>query len=338
MPALLREVRALVPSYSSAFFWADENYQIKNLYDENPAVPEIVPLYFEQFYNRPDRELNRGFTYQMQHYDGIVGFELLTVDPETFFASDYYNLIFRHLGYHETRHLTVHEAGKALGSLIVWRGPKDPEYTRADEQALLRLQPFIAHALTAPTTLDPPLADSGESELIIADGEGKLIYLSPQARRLLTLAAHPQLGAGGNVPETAALPAAVVRICRNLVGIFAGDGAAAAPVHHHRNVWGGFTFRAYRLDPADSSASLIGVVIEHQEPLSVRLMRQIGKLSLTPRQAEVCRLMAEGRSYAEIGERLGMSAHTAVSHSRWIYDKLGVGSRTELVDKLLSLP
>jgi len=40
------------------------------------------------------------------------------------------------------------------------------------------LQPFIAHALTAPKTLEPPLADSSETGLIVADG--KILYLSRQ--------------------------------------------------------------------------------------------------------------------------------------------------------------
>jgi DNA-binding CsgD family transcriptional regulator len=32
---------------------------------------------------------------------------------------------------------------------------------------------------------------------------------------------------------------------------------------------------------------------------------------------------------------LGISPHTTVAHSSWVYDKLGVSNRTELVQKLL---
>ena len=69
----------------------------------------------------------------------------------------------------------------------------------------------------------------------------------------------------------------------------------------------------------------------------MRLIRQIGKLPLSARQAEVCFHMAQGLSYTEIAERLGISPHTAVAHSRWIYHKLDVSSRAELVDRLLSI-
>jgi len=45
---------------------------------------------------------------------------------------------------------------------------------------------------------------------------------------------------------------------------------------------------------------------------------------LTTREAEVLRLLARGRTYAQIGEDLGVSMHTATSHIRNAYRKLGV--------------
>ena len=49
--------------------------------------------------------------------------------------------------------------------------------------------------------LDVPLVESGESGLIIANPEGRPIHFSPQARRLLFLAQHPQVTPGGDAPE-----------------------------------------------------------------------------------------------------------------------------------------
>jgi DNA-binding CsgD family transcriptional regulator len=47
---------------------------------------------------------------------------------------------------------------------------------------------------------------------------------------------------------------------------------------------------------------------------------------LTPREAQLLRLLAEGHSYAGASERLGVSPHTVASHIKNIYRKLGVHS------------
>ena len=45
--------------------------------------------------------------------------------------------------------------------------------------------------------------------------------------------------------------------------------------------------------------------------------------------------MATGYTLEKIAERLGISRHTANEHGRWIYNKLDVHNRTELVNKVL---
>jgi DNA-binding NarL/FixJ family response regulator len=49
---------------------------------------------------------------------------------------------------------------------------------------------------------------------------------------------------------------------------------------------------------------------------------------LTPRQLEVLRLLAVGRSNREIAERLVISEHTVARHVQNIFSALGVSSRT----------
>ena len=38
----------------------------------------------------------------------------------------------------------------------------------------------------------------------------------------------------------------------------------------------------------------------------------------------------------EIAERLSISRHTAIAHGRWIYTRLDVHNRSELVSRLLA--
>ncbi len=55
--------------------------------------------------------------------------------------------------------------------------------------------------------------------------------------------------------------------------------------------------------------------------------------SLTPREREVLELLAHGLSNRQIGERLGISEHTAKFHVASLCGKLGAVSRTEAVSR-----
>ena len=76
---------------------------------------------------------------------------------------------------------------------------------------------------------------------------------------------------------------------------------------------------AARLLPARPPASDAGLA-EALEPL-------------TPREREVLELLAHGLSNRQIGERLGISEHTAKFHVAAVSAKLGAASRTEAVSR-----
>jgi len=53
--------------------------------------------------------------------------------------------------------------------------------------------------------------------------------------------------------------------------------------------------------------------------------------TLTDREKQVLKLVAEGGSNKEIAETLDISVKTAMAHREHLMDKLGVHSRTELI-------
>ncbi|GAB4245029.1 MAG: response regulator transcription factor [Acidobacteriota bacterium] len=69
-----------------------------------------------------------------------------------------------------------------------------------------------------------------------------------------------------------------------------------------------------------------------EEAKTLQSLRGPGGLdSLTPREQEVCRLLALGYTNAEIADRLAISPRTVETHRNHITAKLGVRSRAELV-------
>lgn len=56
---------------------------------------------------------------------------------------------------------------------------------------------------------------------------------------------------------------------------------------------------------------------------------------LTPREHDVVRLVADGRSNDEIGAELGIGAKTVETHLARLFERIGVASRTELATRAL---
>jgi DNA-binding CsgD family transcriptional regulator len=341
MPALIDELRALVPSTTSTFFFADDRGDLANIYEDAQDSPVMIRLYMEEFHRRPDRLLpGFDFSESMLTQSGVLDWEAVSgTDMNAFRRSEFYNIFYRHNRWDAFVRLIVRDPGRKLGKgrLTLHRGPGEAAFTPEEKRRIAALGPFLAHALERRNDGKAALVDSGKSGVIVADQAGKPIHLSAEGRRLLFLASHPGLGRETVFSGGVALPEPLVQVCRNLHRVFVEDASSSTPAYHMQNAWGGFTFRAHWLEGEDPAGGLIAITISHREPLAIAMIRRVGKLALSRRQAEVCVLMATGVSNEVIAERLGISRHTAVAHGRWIYDKLDVHNRTELVNRLLSV-
>lgn len=337
MPALLRELHQLIPSYGNCFFWADDNARLVDMYDEQALCVSLLPEYLDHYYNRRDKEVHRGFTYALRHYRGVIGNEeFFTVDTSTMLASDFYNCIMRPQHNRYFIKLYVREAGKPLGMLQMHRDCNERPFDSRDRLRLARMQPYLAHALApCPQGEIDEWVDSGESGLIITDRLGRPVSFSPMSRRLLHLASNRRTQANARRIPHVRLPRVLESICGNLTEIFAGDTTAESPTVIHRNAWGVFIFRAYWLDSATPGDGRIGITVSRQTPLALGLLQGARRMPLSHRQSEVAVLLAAGLSKQQTADRLGVSLHTVIAHGRWVYDRLGVHDRGALRTRLL---
>jgi DNA-binding CsgD family transcriptional regulator len=82
-----------------------------------------------------------------------------------------------------------------------------------------------------------------------------------------------------------------------------------------------------RIESGDRCHAIFGVAL----PRGQRRTPSVDAPMLTPRQAEVLRLLAEGASTAQMAERLHLSRETVRNHVRHVLRALHVHSRVEAV-------
>ena len=131
------------------------------------------------------------------------------------------------------------------------------------------------------------------------------------------------------------MPAPIQDVLANLVRI--SEGCDTAPsVAHYGGSFGRFVFRAHWLEPANATAqALVSVSVQHQEPTALVMTRNMRAAGLSDKQAQVCLLLQENRSFAVIAARLRISLATAKDYADRVYRKLDVHTREEALRKLL---
>jgi DNA-binding CsgD family transcriptional regulator len=298
-------------------------------------VPEALDAYLQHTARVLTREM-MDLDRDLLLAEGAVQ-DLASIWPG-FYDTELYNLVWRPYDHHYVLQGLVCRRGRPAGLIHLARDRRARAFDRAERDTLVRLLPYVEHGLSADPGQGVALAAAGDSALLAMDRAGRLRFASDQARGLLLMARYPSYPLPGS-PGLSDLPvpAGLVRLCRDLDAIFRGR-EAAPPTVVHVNARGRFVFRAHWMDPAGPGAEgLIGVTVEHAEPLAARLLRGTRDLPLTPAQREVCLLLAQGRAQEEIAGALGVKQSTVKDHVRKLYDRLGVRRREDLAGLLSGL-
>jgi DNA-binding CsgD family transcriptional regulator len=340
VPVLLEALHDVVPSARNLFDWTDERGRLLHYFIEGPVDDAVARLYFDEFHNRREREVMPAFDSLLQAPAGVRS--AAELDHPRFFESALYREIWLPQGLKYRLEAVLRGSrGQLLGSLVLYRGPGDRCFTRADEQQLAALLPLLGGALErSDTPVGPvrhvPRPQATQSLLIGPDR--RIGHASPDARRLLMLAN------GGITRERLELP--LDRLAAPVLDLLLPPVGAAPPSVTQENAWGCFTFMATPLAPqsADAGATgapLVQVSIHWSEPHHQALQRALRQLPLTPGQLAVCRDLYLGHSQSWISERLGVAPTTVTDHVRKLYRTLEVRSALELrarVDAAVQTP
>jgi len=121
--------------------------------------------------------------------------------------------------------------------------------------------------------------------------------------------------------------------------------AMALPVHVDGNLLVSFVFNRSGHDFTDGERGRLEAIRPHLANLyrlsrameSVRPVQWAPPPQLTPREQEVLRWLAGGKTDRDIGEILAISPRTVHKHLQRIYEKLGVETRTAAVVRAMNL-
>lgn len=331
MPALLSALHGVIPHHASAFFWVDPQGRILNIYDGGVVDRRVLAAYANDFSKHARTAYGCGFATAMRTLSGV---QTLPDWGSGFYATGFYNIIWRSFGVHQAIQAIIREGSKpAQGALVLYRSAIDPAFSSEEKRRLADLIPYVAHALSRPrSAADMELEPTDERGLVVLDRKGRIQFCCAAGHRLLALVGYPKIDHAIETRDEAGIAAREIlaRLTARLLAIFSGRPVAPA-VEHIATPWGRIVFRAYWLDAAeDGGNGCIGVTIERHEPRLLQMWRRTAGLQLSPMQEEVCLLLVQGKSRAEIAQRLHIGESTVIDHVRKLYAKLGVGSRDEM--------
>jgi DNA-binding CsgD family transcriptional regulator len=331
VPQLLRHLHELIPSATNLFDWVDADGRIVDYYTEPPYLPEVARRYFDDFYNAREGEALPPYS---AHVRAASGVRRAPRSPR-FYESEFYRQIWRPRGVHHCIEAVVRDGERPLGSVALYRRADEAEFSAAEVASLQALLPYFARALKGAGDYCGARALAAPPALVMASAGGAIRYASAEGRLRLALALHPCLNrracgaaCSGADEEIAAQIASLAAELR----LRPASGASL----HRTNRWGRFSLNAQWLE-SDSPAGepLIGITVAHEVPLPLAIGAALVRLPLSPRQRELCLLLAQGSTYAEIGARMGISEQTAISYARVACQKLGVHGREDLLRCLL---
>ena len=343
LPELLRALHAVIPSETNVFTGMDDKMLPAHVVVEY-VIPEAIDFFLSEMSGYTPEARTR-FAQWFSRHRLMTD---MTILIERFFQTDYYHLLFRPYRLDRPMQAIINHQGVPAGLLILGRAQNERPFSADEQRQFEHLLAYVEHGMQARGGTDEEYTDSGQAGMIILKHDGTVVYLSDSARTLLLRATYGALPVGQiRFTRDIVLPPPLRQICCNLDQIFQGRDAPP-PVYAHTNASGRFNFRAYWLQPPtvthlpDTSLQypaddvLIGILIDYQEPLRLKLHRNLHGWRLSIREQEVSLAVTEGLSHVAIAARLCISPQTVVTYIRRIYEKLEVHSREELLKKLLS--
>ena len=333
-PSLLPALRQVIPSHSAAVFWVDERFEMTGLYAERLLPPDAMARYYDKHYQQPVTGFPRAFGARAAAADPVSVSRFTKREQQ----SDYFRAVLSRLDAYQILYGVLRGPNGPFGQLSIYRGERDPEFGRRDQDALRGLLRYLSVGLRPVAPSDEPMstAEVVEEWLGIINIDGTPVSAPSDWSRLVRLLAIQEVTPRGAHDEERTIAQFLQRICSELTA--AADSSVQLTDSQYQSPWGRFRIRAYRMPGfGGNGADHVGVLIGRSEPRALALVRATGASRLSPQQREVALLLADGRSNQEIARALSLKLNTASYHVKQVFSRLKVHKRKEVERELLKL-
>ena len=201
------------------------------------------------------------------------------------------------------------------------------------ELALLRgLAPHVADGLRVSDVLSAAGGADAVADgpgIIILDAGLSVVSINGQAERWLSDLVD------ADWPDQLDLPFPILAVAAQVAGLNEGAAPTSPPTRLRRGSGGWISVHASTLDGVGGRQ--VAIVLDEAGSAQVSSL-VLAAHGLTPAQSRVVALVVQGRSTRSIVAELHISSNTLQEHLRAVFDKLGIGSRRELVAVLTGRP
>lgn len=225
--------------------------------------------------------------------------------------------------------------GEPWGAGYFTREAGEPDFGSGEVALLERVAPHVGTGLKA-AALRSRATDgrpgSNVPGVVTLDRGGRVLSYTPAAESLLAdVEDLSPAWSEGRLPLT--IQMAIGALKRALDPASDKDLTLVPKVRLRGRSGRWLTLHASLTESTPGRMSETVVVISPSEPEEVAQL-SVASFGLTAREEEIAKLVARGRSTRQISGALFISEHTVHNHLRSIFEKTGVHSRRELVQRL----